>query len=81
MNDLNLRLELSGPLRKPDGERMVETSCPKGTRVKDLLKRELDYSPRQQRFIRIVQDGNPLNPEDRLESGKPIQVFLRLGGG
>ena len=81
MNDLHLRLELAGPLRKPDGERTVEVSCPEGTRLNDILKRELDYSPRQQRFLRIVQDGKPIHPEDRLESEKPIQVFLRLGGG
>lgn len=78
---MKVRLELNGPIKLPDGKRIVEVEVSPGTPVSEILGRSLQCPPEQVRFLQVSRNGSALAPGEPLEGACTLKVFLRLGGG
>lgn len=76
-----LRVRFSGLLRRPAGLGMeAEVPVPAAATVASLLD-ALGYTPREQRFIRVLREGAAVGHDATLTAGTTVDLFILVGGG
>ncbi len=78
---MKVRLILIGPLRLPSQGRIVESQTRKGTKLRTILGRMLDYTPKELGFIQIIHDGRAVHLDEVITEDIELRITMRLGGG
>ncbi len=78
---MKVRLILIGPLKLPPQGRIVESQMRKGTKLRTILNKMLNYTPKELGFIQIIHDGRAVHLDEVIAEDIELQVIMRLGGG
>ena len=78
---MKVRLILIGPLRLPAQGHIVESQARKGTKIRTILRKMLDYTPKELGFIQIIHDGRAVHLDEVITEDIELQITMRLGGG
>ena len=74
-------LILIGPLKLPPQGRVIESQTRKGTKIRTILRKMLNYTPKELGFIQIIHDGRPVHLDEVITEDIELQITMRLGGG
>lgn len=78
---MKVRLILIGPLKVPPQGRIVESQMRKGTKLRTILRKMLNYTPKELGFIQIIHDGRAVHLDEVIAEEVELQITMRLGGG
>ena len=78
---MKVRLILIGPLKLPPQGRIVESQIRKGTKLRTVLGRMLNYTPEELGFIQIIHDGRAVHLDAVITEDIELRITMRLGGG
>ena len=78
---MKVRLILIGPLKLPPQGRIVESQMRKGTKLRTILRKMLNYTPKELGFIQIIHDGRAVHLDEVIAEEVELQITMRLGGG
>ena len=77
---MRVLVEITGILRKPQGQARVELALEEGASAQQALE-GLGYRPHELRALRLSRQGTVLAPGDALVDGDNVLVFAAVGGG
>ena len=78
---VKVRLILIGPLKLPSQGRIIEFQTRKGTKLRTILRKMLNYTPKELGFIQIIHDGRTVHLDEVITEDIELRITMRLGGG
>jgi len=78
---MKVRLILIGPLKIPLQGRIIESQIRKGTKLRTILRKMLNYTPKELGFIQIIHEGRSVHLDELIDEDIELRIIMRLGGG
>jgi len=78
---MKVRLILIGPLKIPAQGRIIESQMRKGTKLRTILRKMLNYTPKELGFIQIIHEGRSVHLDELIDEDIELRIIMRLGGG
>lgn len=77
-----ISIELLGPMKLPDGRRRITRSVgPEGILTVRELLLAAGFSEDEAGYLIVARNNTALSPEEILNPGDMVTVFLPVGGG
>jgi len=78
---MKVRLILIGPLKLPPQGRIIESQIRKGTKLRTILRKMLNYTSKELGFIQINHEGRSVHLDELIDEDIELRIIMRLGGG